>query len=181
MTFMKKSICPRQIDSLRFFLHALHVLHGEKNLSPLLLLSALSLTLLNPYSFLGCLQIVNVAKKIPPLRSLKRAKHHCQARMRADAKWRQRISHCLAEIVDNKARFPVEIGPTRLTAAGALCYAHRCPANDGLVKRPISALRVSLVTAAYDKYAAFGTRDSGIPRDSQAVSRPFYQTVCNVL
>ncbi|GAB6908133.1 hypothetical protein JCM12296A_39720 [Desulfosarcina cetonica] len=35
---------------------------------------------------------------------------------------------------------------------------------DGFVKSPISALRVSLVTAEYAKYAAYGTRDSGILR-----------------
>jgi len=44
---------------------------------------------------------------------------------------------------------------------------------DGFVRSPISALRVSLVTAAYDLYAAFGTRDGGIPRDSQALISNF--------
>jgi len=48
---------------------------------------------------------------------------------------------------------------------------------DGFVKNPISAFRVSLVIAAYRMYAAFGTRDSGIPQDSQAVTRTFYETV----
>jgi hypothetical protein len=35
---------------------------------------------------------------------------------------------------------------------------------DELVKRPISALRPPFVTATYNKYAAFGTRDRGILR-----------------
>ena len=54
---------------------------------------------------------------------------------------------------------------------------------DGFVKRPIPPVGTkvpsmgnkyrryasSLLTAAYEKYAACGTRDSGIPRDSQAL------------
>ena len=40
---------------------------------------------------------------------------------------------------------------------------------NGSVISPISALCVPFVIAEYDQYAAFGTRDSRIPQDSQAL------------
>jgi len=55
--------------------------------------------------------------------------------------------------------------------------------RDGFVKNPISALRVSFVTAEYNHYAAYGTRDSGIPQDSQALISGFLRIrlKCNFL
>jgi hypothetical protein len=81
----------------------------------------------------------------------------------------------LTGAADDRASFSVEIGPTRLTVAVTLCYAHRCSANDGFVRYDYTGDKIPEVVipakaGISSRYDGRMPQDPGFRRDDGILS-----------